>query len=87
MVKLMNGSEIEVQLAGNPDSKTIMLPIAKKTVYGEEAEKLKMWGVDPVTEVNILSKDLQTPFRFSISIMKDIYLLIRTRITSRRNRS
>lgn len=47
MVKLMNGSEIEVQLAGNPDSKTIMLPIAKKTVYGEEAEKLKMWGVDP----------------------------------------
>lgn len=47
MVKLMNGSEIEVRLAGNPDSKTIMLPIAKKTVYGEEAENLNMWGVDP----------------------------------------
>ncbi|MCR8634220.1 alpha/beta fold hydrolase [Paenibacillus radicis (ex Xue et al. 2023)] len=47
MVKLMNGSEIEVRLAGNPDRKTIMLPIAKKTVYGEEAEKLNMWGVDP----------------------------------------
>ncbi|MFD0678635.1 MULTISPECIES: alpha/beta fold hydrolase [unclassified Paenibacillus] len=47
MVKLMNGSEIEVRLAGNPDCKTIMLPNAKKTVYGEEAENLNMWGVDP----------------------------------------
>lgn len=47
IVKLENGSEIEVGVVGNPDGKKIMLPVAKKTVTGEEAENLKMWGVDP----------------------------------------
>lgn len=47
MVKLTDGSEIEAGLTGNPAVRTIMLPIAKKTVTGTEAEHLKMWGVDP----------------------------------------
>lgn len=46
-VRLNNHSEIEAGLAGDPNNKTIMLPIAKKSVTGEEAEMLKQWGVDP----------------------------------------
>ncbi|MBP1917106.1 hypothetical protein J2Z23_004091 [Lederbergia galactosidilyticus] len=46
-VRLLNGTEIEVGLVGKSDNKVIMLPIAKKSVYGQEAENLKMWGVDP----------------------------------------
>jgi len=47
MVRLSNGSEMEVGLAGKEDGSVIMLPIAKKSVYGQEAEALKIWGVDP----------------------------------------
>ncbi|MFB8375059.1 alpha/beta fold hydrolase [Paenibacillus taichungensis] len=47
MIKMKNGSELEVGLTGNPDRKVIMLPIAKKSVTGQEAETLKLWGVDP----------------------------------------
>ncbi|WP_211750219.1 alpha/beta hydrolase [Paenibacillus sp. Marseille-Q4541] len=47
IVKLNDGSELEVGLTGDTTSKVIMLPIAKKSVFGEEAEKLKLWGVDP----------------------------------------
>lgn len=47
MVRLSNGSEMEVGLTGKEDGSVIMLPIAKKSVYGQEAETLKMWGVDP----------------------------------------
>jgi pimeloyl-ACP methyl ester carboxylesterase len=47
MIKLYNNSEIEVGLTGNLHNKTIMLPIAKKSVYGKDAENLKLWGVDP----------------------------------------
>jgi pimeloyl-ACP methyl ester carboxylesterase len=47
MIKMKNGSELEVGLTGNPDRKVIMLPIAKKSVTGLEAETLKLWGVDP----------------------------------------
>lgn len=46
-IKLTDASEIKVGLAGNPDCKTIMLPVAKESVYGQEAEALKLWGVDP----------------------------------------
>lgn len=46
-VALHDGSKLEVGLTGNASSKVIMLPIAKKSVYGQEAESLKLWGVDP----------------------------------------
>ncbi|MCJ8014826.1 alpha/beta hydrolase [Paenibacillus sp. KQZ6P-2] len=47
IIRLNNHSEIEVGLTGFPDRQTIMLPIAKKSVYDQEAENLKLWGVDP----------------------------------------
>ncbi|WP_440119998.1 alpha/beta fold hydrolase [Paenibacillus sp. QZ-Y1] len=47
MIKMQNGSMLEVGLTGNPDRKVIMLPIVKKSVIGQEAETLKLWGVDP----------------------------------------
>ncbi len=46
-IKLMDESELKVGLVGNPKFKTIMLPVAKESVYGKEAESLKLWGVDP----------------------------------------
>ncbi|MDM5277722.1 alpha/beta hydrolase [Paenibacillus silvae] len=46
-IKLMDESELKVGLVGNSDSPTIMLPVAKESVYGQEAENLKLWGVDP----------------------------------------
>lgn len=46
-IKFTDESELKVGLVGNPDSPTIMLPVAKESVYGEEAENLKLWGVDP----------------------------------------
>ncbi|GIP34063.1 alpha/beta fold hydrolase [Paenibacillus sp. J2TS4] len=46
-IKLTDESELKVGLVGNPDSTTIMLPVAKESVYGQEAENLKLWGVDP----------------------------------------
>lgn len=47
MIRLTDHSEIEVGLTGVPERQTIMLPIAKKSVYHQEAENLKLWGVDP----------------------------------------
>ncbi|MFO1446014.1 alpha/beta hydrolase [Bacillus sp. Bva_UNVM-123] len=47
IIKLMDETEIKVGLVGNPDFKIIMLPVAKESVYGQEAENLKLWGVDP----------------------------------------
>lgn len=47
IVKLDDGSELEVGLTGNSSNKTIMLPIAKRSVFGQDAEMLKLWGVDP----------------------------------------
>ncbi|GGG19892.1 alpha/beta fold hydrolase [Paenibacillus aceti] len=47
IIKLTDGTEIKVGLVGNPVFKTIMLPVAKESVYGQEAENLKLWGVDP----------------------------------------
>lgn len=44
---LPDNSVIEVELAGQSNAKTLMLPVAKKTVYGQEAENLRQWGVDP----------------------------------------
>ncbi|QHZ48824.1 alpha/beta fold hydrolase [Bacillus sp. NSP9.1] len=46
-IKLIDESDIKVGLVGNPGGKTVMLPTAKETVYGQEAELLKQWGVDP----------------------------------------
>lgn len=43
----MDKSELKVGLVGNPTCKTIMLPVAKYSVYGREAENLRLWGVDP----------------------------------------
>lgn len=47
LVTLADGSTLEVGLTGKPGGKIILLPIAKKSVSGLEAESLKMWGVDP----------------------------------------
>ncbi|MDA7025452.1 alpha/beta hydrolase [Bacillus sp. CLL-7-23] len=47
ILKLMDESELKVGLVGNPNCKTIMLPVAKESVCGQEAENLKLWGVDP----------------------------------------
>lgn len=47
LVTLADGSTLEVGLTGKPGGKIIMLPIAKKSVSGHEAESLIMWGVDP----------------------------------------
>lgn len=47
MIRLTDHSEIEVGLTGVPGRQTIMLPIAKKSVYNQEAENLRLWGVDP----------------------------------------
>lgn len=47
MIRLTDHSEIEVCLTGAPGRQTIMLPIAKKSVYNQEAENLRLWGVDP----------------------------------------
>lgn len=47
VIKLKDSSEIKVGLAGRSGGKTIMLPVAKESVYGQEAESLKLWGVDP----------------------------------------
>lgn len=46
-IRLSNQSTIEVGLTGVSDRPTIMLPIAKKSVYNQEADNLKLWGVDP----------------------------------------
>ena len=47
LVTFSDGSTLEVGLAGKPSRPIIMLPIAKKSVTDQEAESLKMWGVDP----------------------------------------
>lgn len=47
IIKLADGTELKAGLAGNAKGKTIMLPVAKETVYGPEAETLRLWGVDP----------------------------------------
>lgn len=47
LITLVDGTELKVGLVGNPNSQTIMLPVAKESVYGEQAEALKLWGVDP----------------------------------------
>jgi len=46
-IQLIDETELKVGLVGNPDSPTIMLPGAKKSVYGQEADNLRLWGVDP----------------------------------------
>ncbi|MDN4599743.1 alpha/beta hydrolase [Paenibacillus sp. F6_3S_P_1C] len=47
IITLLNGSQLEAGLTGAQDRRVIMLPIAKKSVTGQEAETLKLWGVDP----------------------------------------
>lgn len=47
VIKLADGTKLKAGLAGNSEGKTIMLPVAKETVYGSEAETLRLWGVDP----------------------------------------
>ncbi|MFB5674510.1 alpha/beta fold hydrolase [Paenibacillus terreus] len=47
IVTLHDGSALEVGLTGNSSAKVIMLPGARKNVYGDEAESLAKWGVDP----------------------------------------
>ena len=41
IIKLIDESELKVGLVGNPNSATIMLPVAKESVHGQEAEDLK----------------------------------------------
>jgi len=47
LITLTDGTELKVGLAGNSNGQTIMLPVAKESVYGGQAEALKLWGVDP----------------------------------------
>lgn len=47
IIKLTDESVLKVGLVGNPKFRTIMLPVAKESVYGQDAETLKLWGVDP----------------------------------------
>lgn len=47
IITLLNGSQLEAGLTGAQDRRVIMLPIAKKSVTGQEAETLRLWGVDP----------------------------------------
>ncbi|MBP1989595.1 alpha/beta fold hydrolase [Paenibacillus eucommiae] len=54
IVTLSGGSTIEVGLTGNTSNKVIMLPVAKKSVYGQEAESLRLWGVDPELGKNLV---------------------------------
>ncbi|MCD9024768.1 alpha/beta hydrolase [Cohnella silvisoli] len=54
IVTLSDGSTLEVGLTGKASSKVIMLPAAKKSVYGQEAESLKLWGVDPELGKNLV---------------------------------
>lgn len=46
-IVLGDGSHLAAGLAGPSSGKVIMLPNAKQPVYGQEAEQLKLWGVDP----------------------------------------
>ncbi|MFB9328917.1 alpha/beta fold hydrolase [Paenibacillus aurantiacus] len=46
-IRLSSSADIEVGLAGAPDRPVVMLPVAKKSVEGPEADNLKLWGVDP----------------------------------------
>lgn len=46
-IKLSDGSELKAGLVGHPGSPTIMLPVAKESVYGQDADHLRLWGVDP----------------------------------------
>lgn len=45
--KLSRG-EIDVGVAGRPDGRVVLLPGAKRSVYGKEADALLQWGVDPL---------------------------------------
>ncbi|MDN8588432.1 alpha/beta hydrolase [Paenibacillus sp. 11B] len=47
IITLLNGSQLEAGLTGAQNRRVIMLPIAKKSVTGQEAETLRLWGVDP----------------------------------------
>lgn len=47
IIQLADGTELKAGLVGNSKGKTIMLPVAKESVYGPEAETLRLWGVDP----------------------------------------
>ncbi|WNS44720.1 alpha/beta hydrolase [Paenibacillus sp. MMS20-IR301] len=47
IIKLSDETELQVGLIGKPGSPVIMLPVAKPSVNGQEAENLRMWGVDP----------------------------------------
>ncbi|MEH7356864.1 alpha/beta hydrolase [Neobacillus drentensis] len=62
LIKLSDESVIKVGLVGNPESITIMLPVAKESVYGQEAENLRLWGVDPELGRNFI-EGLQDKFQ------------------------
>lgn len=47
IIRLSDGSELKAGLVGHPGSPVIMLPVAKESVYGQEADHLRLWGVDP----------------------------------------
>lgn len=56
VIRLKDSSEIKVGLAGRSRGKTIILPVAKESVYGQEAESLKLWGSTPNPD-SISSRD------------------------------
>jgi pimeloyl-ACP methyl ester carboxylesterase len=46
-ISLSDGTALAVGLAGNPANPVVMLPVFKQSVYGKDADNLRMWGVDP----------------------------------------
>ena len=47
MIKLADGTVIKTGLTGPSGAPVLMLPVAKESVYGQEADHLRQWGVDP----------------------------------------
>ncbi|WP_405114314.1 alpha/beta hydrolase [Paenibacillus sp. FSL K6-1217] len=47
MIRLLDGSQLKAGLTGPSGAPVLMLPVAKESVYGQEADHLRQWGVDP----------------------------------------
>ncbi|WP_340024216.1 alpha/beta hydrolase [Paenibacillus sp. FSL K6-1096] len=47
MITLPDGSQLKAGLTGPSGAPVLMLPVAKESVYGQEADHLRLWGVDP----------------------------------------
>lgn len=62
MITLADGTVIKAGLTGPSGAPVLMLPAAKESVYGQEAEHLRLWGVDPELGEHFID-GLQDKFR------------------------